>query len=672
MSQDELEDNAFFRGVSLLNAIVRAGAQITDWQGHNKRGTISWGDPANFVKRIIGDLFIYINEEDDKRLRGVLEGGPPLTTPHRLGRPSGLRCYYCGERLEIATDGRNFSVSGPPCPLPNGLEFHDIELNVPSGILVVDDDLRRWYPLERDWEINELPGKIKMIEDHAAVGLAMGFVGNSCPNLRRAGDQKFVVARYLEHVWDPNQEVEVDNPAANPWGEVLANVCTDLWWYSIADGDDFARRLAHFTPEISLEDWAAGYTHNLVRVPPGVYRVRWFPDSYKDEDTQGAILYAEIEWVRPPDPVTDHLQAYLGQNNTALESCIQEILDDSRSLDWVFLSPEQREQHLARAADRLMCVIGGGVDWHERGFPLMNISERARELAQEISSEGVVPLFNSKMHWYPFSAGYGGLCLGAGVMSGFGRGPEIPLNPSFALLGLNIARNYIQHPPEPRLNREAYPPEFGIAEVRNRMLLALSCYRGIRERTEVEPQDPQFDAWALSEGAEGEIRERDLGPLHPPEGEWGPIPPLLEMSGDKFVEFKFNPRSSAQNACWHPRSPHVGGSWATPESAQRWALPHCSENQESYAVTAKHSVPLHFVARIIGTESTPRGILLLVEFDFGHTQMTGENPHKWAIDNASLPFLKSFSNEEEYAQLLLQCREEFQKVEEQFPPQKGA
>lgn len=43
-------------------------------------------------------------------------------------------------------------------------------------------------------------------------------------------------------------------------------------------------------------------THDTVKVRPGVYRFRWFPDV---NNGWSAPLYAEITWIREPDPVVE-------------------------------------------------------------------------------------------------------------------------------------------------------------------------------------------------------------------------------------------------------------------------------------------------------------------------------------------------------------------------------
>lgn len=676
--------------MKLTQKLIDAGLSITDWNGHLKRGE-AWAKgwhPEQRLTRILRNLGFPCpgaSDEEIDSLEAALAGGAALETPLLFGSCYDFKCPYCDERLEIATDGKQLKIIGEPCALPDGIAYHDIELNVPSGRFVVDDDLRNWYPLESDRDINWLRGKIQMTDDYAEIGLAMGFVGNSSPSLMRVkgAKDKYVIANYSATIYDEKADRERKNPKKNPWGKKLASIYTDLWWYSIADGDDFAKRLAHYTPGTDLHKWEhesqGSWTHTTVKVRPGVYRFRWFPE----EGDEGSCLYAEIEWLREPDPVVELLSLDLDEKLTALECCIQECLDtpslyfpnrpgnSKGHLSWEELSEGQKLRAIARSADRFMCILGGGTVWHENGHVRKKITQNARDFASAIDKRGVVPFFSEECHWYPFSEGYGGLCLGAGINkpSQEGGKPEIRLNESFALLALNITQNFIQHPPKPHLNRDMYPPRFNLKEVRNRMLLALKCYRGIRQNYSVAPMDPVFDDFALSGEAPLEILARDLGPDHPPEGEWGALPPILKLRENKFVEFDAGLIPRSNRTCWHPSR---GGCWASPEVAQRYAILHAPPGAEdAFHANAGNSVPLKFVARIVSEGETHMGPHLVVEFDYGHDKMTGAGAHLWAVANTEAPALRAFDDEEEYKRLLPEMEGIYIEMEKSFPPKKA-
>lgn len=681
----------FVQILRLPKKLAAAGLTITDWNGHMQGGEYwakGWHLPPE--ERLARVLRFWdfpcpgASPEEIDKLEAALAGGEALEAPLSLGSRYEFKCTFCGERLELATDGKHLKVLGKPCALPEGIPYHDIELNVPSGLLVVDDDLRNWYPRESDRDINELLGKIQMTDDYAEIGLAMGFVGNSSPSLMRVKgeEDKYVIGNYSSTVYDEETDRERKNPKKNPWGKKLATICTDLWWYSVADGDDFAKRLAHYTPEMDLHKWEneskGSWTHTTVKVRPGVYRFRWYPDG--GDDDESTTLYAEIEWVREPDPVVDRLAQDLAENLTALECCIQEWLDnpnrytysensEDRPL-WAELSEKQKMQALAHIADQFLCVLGNGEIWHENGHVRKKVSKEAREFAAAIDKKGVVPLFTEAQHWYPFSEGYGGLCLGAGLNDPYQKEvgePRIRLNESFALLVLNVTQNFIQHPPYPRLNSDVYPPRFGIKEARDRMLLALKCYRGIRQHYSVAPMDPVFDDFALSEEAVLEILAQDLGPEHPPENEWGPLPPILKLRENKFVEFDVGLLKQNNRTCWHPRHPSCRGSWASPENAHRYAILSASPEQESFHSDARNSVPLKFVARIVGVGETHNGPNLVLEFDYGHERMTGEGAYRWAVSNIEADALRAFDDEEEYKKLLPGMEEIYTEMEKNFP-----
>ena len=165
------------------------------------------------------------------------------------------------------------------------------ELNVPSGVMVVGNDFRGHFRVLGDFDVNKPTGIRKTTEAMAAVGCAHGFVGNSCPGVYQTKLNTFIIAGSGEK--------------GSPRGTKVASVCTDLWWYSIVDYDEFKRRGC----EGKYGD------AQLVPTKPGVYRFTHYnasPASYKKPH-----IYAKIEWVREPDPVKDYASAWAKQNFTA-------------------------------------------------------------------------------------------------------------------------------------------------------------------------------------------------------------------------------------------------------------------------------------------------------------------------------------------------------------------
>ncbi|MEV7123916.1 hypothetical protein [Kitasatospora griseola] len=196
------------------------------------------------------------------------------------------RCAQCGEQPEVEVEGDAVRAQSP-CALPDGITTA-ITLEVPSGKLVVEDDLRHVYRCgDGDFaDYNSVLGQAQVIEAMAAIGCAYGPVGNSCPGLYRTGEDTYVIA-------SPRYD-EDDNPSL-PEKDRLAGIVTDLWAYSIADLEDFKRRGGDVD--------ALGWTATVVDVPPGTYRFTHHTgevgfDHYADD----TVVFAHIERVTSSDP----------------------------------------------------------------------------------------------------------------------------------------------------------------------------------------------------------------------------------------------------------------------------------------------------------------------------------------------------------------------------------
>lgn len=202
------------------------------------------------------------------------EDGNPEFETHNMDYM--LRCRLCGDWVDVDMDSTS-AWAVEECPVPDGLTT-SILLEVPSGVLVVDDDLRDVY----DWcdkdnegyrkdpeglkDYNSLLGQAQVIHLMAERGCAYGPVGNSCPGLYQTGEGTYVIANdgYLIHGEGMDDDDYEDIPVP---GEKLTSICTDLWAYSIADYDDYVAKGG-------IPRTVAGRSSgpDFVEVPPGTYR----------------------------------------------------------------------------------------------------------------------------------------------------------------------------------------------------------------------------------------------------------------------------------------------------------------------------------------------------------------------------------------------------------------
>lgn len=106
-----------------------------------------------------------------------------------------------------------------------------VAINIPSGKLAFGNDFREQFdPLDTfNYDVNADVGIKNTIEDYSKLNLAHGFVGNTCPRVYRNGD--------IIHILDSSVE-----DAASVPGEKVGSICTDLWWYSMADYEEYVAK----------------------------------------------------------------------------------------------------------------------------------------------------------------------------------------------------------------------------------------------------------------------------------------------------------------------------------------------------------------------------------------------------------------------------------------------
>ncbi len=348
----------------------------------------------------------------------------------------GCRCDMCGLMPTFVTDGIRLKVL-EPCDYPGVLPL-SCELNIPSGIMMVANDLRPAFDVFGNFGINSKIGCLKTTRAMADIGCAFAFVGNSCPSMYRFPGNRFTIANY-------GSGYLLDGILKHQRGRRVAGICTDLWWYSIVDGDEFKRRGCE-----------SKHQADSVRIKPGVYRFSHHMYERDFDHDARHIIYSSIEWIRPPDPVKDYLAEFRRRNFTAGQ-VISSLMTQRPDL----------YSSVRSIADHIFCVVGGGGNWHPNGFVQYNpdMSIDCPEVA--------IPKFTGVDHWYPLSE-YSSLCCAAGI------GKEsIFLNPSFAALAKNVASCIADHGMKKgsNLTDEQYK-----TENQNTKELAMRCLKALEEK----------------------------------------------------------------------------------------------------------------------------------------------------------------------------------------------
>lgn len=624
----------------LRDKLEKAVKTLTlDWNGHWKDGTAIHED---FRKIVLQDVLLNaqaMTKEDAAAFLKAVKAKKALNywVPIAITtfRTTLRMCSHCGgQDFGLETNGKFLRVMGPKCKYPKGLPKTTFELNVPSGKLVVANDLRDLFPVDEEFDINTTFGCRRTALAYAAIGLAYACVGNSCPGVYKLTDGTFKIGNPpREEHWNGKAWVKI-KPKPKFDGKKVASICTDLWWYSICDHAEFLRRCKRFKRKTK------DFRVDVVKVPPGVYRFKHDEDARAHEGSTECV-FARFERVRKADPVKDFLGTYEAVETNAhswvqsqaqkwptLFGKVKELPGGrEEAVPWAKMTYEERLFAWQRVADHTMCVIGGGVDWHEKGFPQEKVAVSAPDVDP--------PSFREQYHWYPFSNRYGGLFE-----------PKL-LAPSFAKLAFRILESVISFGMDVHDGEKSREVPY----VRDRMLLAVKRYRQLMKQYP-DQADPEYVSWLSEKGrAEAWVENFDLGPEytekhreHVKRQRWVPEDAYaIEFDARKLKEGSF---------AWHPK---VMSCWARKEDAQRYAIRQWEDNQQPgernccWTGNAGVSVPLYVVARVtkVGTVSHMGDTLVEIAFDYGTPWMRG-------------PSRKAVSEEKEKAGIRVLSKEEYE------------
>lgn len=217
-----------------------------NFRGHNKlAGDLKFNDLGLYACRIKAFLASL----------SLFDGDPPYKDFEI--------CYQCGKRCEFGLEDKVIGFDSD-CQFPNGHPAYNVTLNVPSGKIALGNDFRElvitkdnyaeFYTgddyddtVDTNFDINTIAGKAQETACYAKYGLANIYIGNSCPSVFINSDGLPCVG-YV-HDKDINSTI-------------LGYICTDLWWFSAMDYDDYISKNGELK---AIEV--------LVDVEPGVYSV---------------------------------------------------------------------------------------------------------------------------------------------------------------------------------------------------------------------------------------------------------------------------------------------------------------------------------------------------------------------------------------------------------------
>jgi len=401
----------------LVEKGYKAGEIKIDWRGHCRGGQVR----PEAIEHDLHFLFIATEATQTKWKAAIkaTKTKTPLPQPLKINHGM-LSCYDCGDWMRWEFDGVTLRARSE-CKFKNGLQPTVFDLNIPSGRLIVANDLRDLFRIAGDYNVNTTLGLVQTTEKYAEAGLAHGFVGNTCPGVYKLSGKNthFVLG-----------------PGPYPGCRRVAGVCTDLWWYSICDGDELDRRLKERKYK-NLKKVYQEHNIDVVKCKPGVYRFSQEYHTLDDRDRKQAV-YARWEWTAAPQPVKDYEAHYKSLDFTAGQLIRDSI---SRYPGLYDNDTDNTIESVQRVADHIFLTNGNGLEIHPNGWigDAPDLDPNAPDMD--------IPLLEGKFRWYPGGDWcYLAHCAGFAHPFYANRREGSPdLNESFTALAFNICHNIITY-----------------------------------------------------------------------------------------------------------------------------------------------------------------------------------------------------------------------------------
>lgn len=601
--------------------------------GHWKGGKLF--DYERYSSRI----FFGARELSQKDIKNILSAakkkvplGRWISFDSDFGVITSQKCPCCGAGdFGVETNGIEIRIKGEKCPFEDGIPLTEWELNVPSGKLVVANDLRSIFPLpdEESFDIDGAFGCRQTSLEYAANGLSHAFVGNTCPGVFKLEKDSYKIANTpAEEFWNGKEYIEI-KPRIPFEGEEVAQICTDLWWYSICDKEEFDRRCKRF--KIDEKDLSA----KVIAVKPGVYKFLHNEEARMENEDEAdhfrkECIYTKFEWVRDPDPVKDYISAY-NEADVHPHGYVQAmakrwptLYGKGKKAPWEDFSEEEKMRSWLGTANQLFCTIGGGVEWHEKGFPRAATAPKLRDIDP--------PHFRFQAGWYPFSKPYGGMF-------------REDLSPSFAKFLFRVMESIVSFGMQ--VHDGSHSRE--VRETRKRMFEAVRRFRELIKKYP-EQADPDYVRWLSQKGrAEEWVEKFPLGPDFTEKHIEGAK--AQRWVPEDAYAIEFDSRLLKSGHFVH------GNSWAHKENASAYAIPQWEDNGQEegfncfWSTNAKSKIPLWSVARVIkvGEVSHMGETLVELSFDYG-------NPWMQSTDR------KAVREQQEKSAIRVLTKEEYEKL----------
>jgi len=279
----------------------------------------------SFLKELFGitmSIDAGMPEEDLQELQKFMEDtSKPMDRWVPIQKKSILKiCHNCGRELQVETDGHALRLVGP-CEHPNGYPAYSVEVDFPTGEVVVTNDLRPWFReawvrlqdsdhrlksgvFPGDLDLNGTRGVHYTALEYSYDNYMTGYCGNTCPAVWRHPDHPNTLLIGNAPYCDANgDDLDDDHPILEGY-EKLVGICTDLWWFSLADKAFIDNKEPLF--RLYSEDMGGCYLgtdptiiekHPIVHLEPGRYRVTNHHHKVPDGCGELPKIYAVVERV---------------------------------------------------------------------------------------------------------------------------------------------------------------------------------------------------------------------------------------------------------------------------------------------------------------------------------------------------------------------------------------
>lgn len=217
-----------------------------------------------------------------------------------------VRCTQCGHRVKFTLVSKTEYILSlddemlTKCPVIS-LDWN-FEIPVPSGKLIIANNLRRVFPKEMTRVADEcsLGNKLGMwnhTNEYAKLKMIYAYVGNTSPSFFQDKNRIVFTNVCEDDYYDENTDT-VNYAAAGIGGEYKGYVCTDLWAVTAMDYSTFIKTATQYLKLGDIVAYMNEYDYTILDVEPGVYKFDPVYSHLDNEDDEYNCHMLVIERLR--------------------------------------------------------------------------------------------------------------------------------------------------------------------------------------------------------------------------------------------------------------------------------------------------------------------------------------------------------------------------------------